>query len=260
MLPGREHGPDQGLGPRDDVGPAGDQRQQEQPGVQLAGVMAQLADVAFVQRPPGGVGQHGPAGELAADLLRTPPQLPEGTVLRLAQRGDRAGQADPGGLARVGGLEYGPPFGNREHGQRRPLRVLQDHVPGVRRNRVGGYLERHRHRPGRAVDQQAAFGDRGRVGRPHEAAHRRERPRGEQLEITQLRLVERSTLASPRAPRAARPALIGRRSGRCRSGGCLSSQLGLRGSSGLLITRTHLAGPGNRARRGHQSPRRGAGR
>ncbi len=183
MLPGREHGPDQSLGPRDDVGPAGDQRQQEQPRVQLAGVVAQLADVALVQRPPGGVGQHGPAGELAANLLRTPPQLPEGTVFRLAQRGDRAGQADPGGLARVGGLEHGQPFGDREHSQRRPLRVLQDHVPGVRRDRVGGYLERHRHRPGRAVDQQAAFGDRGRVGRPHEAAHRRQRTRGEQLEV-----------------------------------------------------------------------------
>ena len=183
--------------------------------VQLAGVMAQLADVALVQRPPGGVGQHGPAGQLAADLLRTPPQLPEGTVLRLAQRGDRAGQADPGGLARVGGLEYGPPFGDREHGQRGALRVLQDHVPGVRRDRVGGHLERHRHRPGRAVDQQAAFGDRGRVGRPHEAAQRRERPRGEQLEIAQLRLVERA-----RWPvRELRGQPGPRRSGRCRSGG-----------------------------------------
>ena len=77
VLPGREHGPDQGLRPRDDVGAPGDQRQHQQPGVQLAGVMAQLADVALVQRPPGGVGEHGPVGELTADRLRTPPQLAE---------------------------------------------------------------------------------------------------------------------------------------------------------------------------------------
>ena len=42
------------------------------------------------------------------------------------------------------------------------------------------------------------------------------------------------TLASPLAPRAS-------------PGGSLSSQLGLRGSSGFLITRAHLAGPGRAA-------------
>ena len=222
--------------------------------------MAQLADVALVQRPPGGVGQHGPAGQLAADLLRTPPQLPEGTVLRLAQRRDRAGQADPGGLARVGRLENRSPFGDREHSQRRTLWVLQDHVPGVRRYRVGGHLERHRHRPGCAVDQQAAFADRGRVGRCHEPAQRRERPRREQLEIPQLRLVERAR----RPFRELRGQPGQSRWGRCRwercgSGGYLSRQVGLRGSSGLLITRTHLTGrvAGPAAGTSHRAAARG---
>jgi len=97
-------------------------------------------------------------------------------VLRLAERRDRAGQADPRRVARIAGLECGPPFGDREHGQRRALRILQDHVAGVRRDRVSGHLQCHRHRPGRAVDQQAALGDRRRVGRVHEAAQRREHP------------------------------------------------------------------------------------
>jgi hypothetical protein len=38
VLAGREHRPDQGLGPGHDVGPPDDQGQQEQPRVQLAGV------------------------------------------------------------------------------------------------------------------------------------------------------------------------------------------------------------------------------
>ncbi len=112
VLAGREHRPDQGLGPHHDVGPPDDQGQQEQPRVQLAGVMAQLSELALVQRPPGGVGEHGLAGELTANLLRAPPQLPEGPVLGLAQRRDRAGQPDQGRLAQVGELEYGPPFGH----------------------------------------------------------------------------------------------------------------------------------------------------
>ena len=220
MLPGGEHGPDQRLGPGDDVGLPGDQRQQEQARVQLAGVVAQLADMALVQRPPGRVGEHVPVAELAAYLLRPPPQLTEWPVLRLAERRDRAGQADPGRVARIAGLEGGLPFGDREHGQRRALRILQDHVTGVRRDGVGGHLERYRHRPGRAVDQQAALGDRRRVGRIHEAAQRREHPRSEQLQIRQLRLTE-----CVRWPV---------RELRGQSGGYLSSQLGLRGSLAFL--------------------------
>ena len=113
-------------------------------------------------------------------------------MLRLAEHGDRAGQADQGRVERVARLEYGASLGDGEHGQRGAFRILQDHVPGVRRNRAGGDFERHGHRPQCAVDEPAAFGDRGRVGRIHEAAQRRERPRGEQLEIPQLRLVERA--------------------------------------------------------------------
>ena len=40
VLPGREHGPDQGLRPGDDVGSPGYQRQQQQARVQLPRVMA----------------------------------------------------------------------------------------------------------------------------------------------------------------------------------------------------------------------------
>src|SRR5215472_17229257 len=103
--------------------------------------------MALVQRPPGRVREHGSTRELAAHLLRPPPQLTEWSVLRLAERGDRACQADPGLVERVVRLEYGASFGDRDDGERGALRVLQDHVPGIGRDRVGGYLECHRHRP-----------------------------------------------------------------------------------------------------------------
>ena len=86
----------------------------------------------------------------------------------------------------------GDPFGDREHRQRRPLVIGQHEMIGVRRDRIGGHVEGHGERPWRAVGQCAALGYRGYVGGVHEAVQRREHPRGEPLEIGQLRLAERA--------------------------------------------------------------------
>ena len=54
----------------------------------------------------------------------------------------------------------------------------------MHRDRAGGHLQRHQHRPGRAVGQHAPFGDRGYVGGAQETAQRREHAGGKQLKIT----------------------------------------------------------------------------
>ena len=90
------------------------------------------------------------------------------------------------------GSGHGLPLGDREHGQRRALGVLQDQAGGAGGNRPRGYIQGHRQRPGRAVGQRAALGHRGHLGCVHEAAQRRERPRGEQLEVAELGLAERA--------------------------------------------------------------------
>ena len=65
--------------------------------------MAQLSDVALVQRPPGRVAEHVAPGELTAHLFRPPPQLAERSVLGFAQGPDRSGQTDPDRVVRAAG-------------------------------------------------------------------------------------------------------------------------------------------------------------
>ena len=194
MLPGRQDRADQGLGPGHDLGRPADQGQQQQAGVQLARVMAQLADVPLVQGPPGRVGEHvsrgRTPGQFGPDILRAPAQLPERAMLGFAQRGDRPGQPDQPRI--FSGWRWSQPLGDGQHGQRRALRILQDHAGGAVGNRPGGHVQGHRHRPGRTVSQRAVFGHRGHLGRVHEAAQRRESPRGEQLEVAELGLAERA--------------------------------------------------------------------
>ena len=219
MRPGRQDRADQRLRPGHDLGGPADQGQHEQARVQLVRVVAQLTDVTFVKGPPGRVSEHvapggpsavsrlgaarrvgtwrklgahgrlGGTGQLGAHVLRAPPQLAERPVLGLAQHRDRPGQPDP---AVIGGSRRPQPFGDREHGQRGALLVLQDQGVSVGRDRAGGHVEGHRHRPGRAVGQHAALGHRGHLGGVHEAAQRREHPGREQLEVAQLGLGERA--------------------------------------------------------------------
>ena len=190
MLPGRQDRADQCLRPGHDLGGPADQGQHQQTRVQLSRIVAKLTDVTLVERPPGRVSEHVTPGQLAAGqfrthVLRAPPQLTERTVLGLAQRRDRAGEPDQ---ARIACPRRDQPFGDREHGQRGTLLVLQHQVVGVGLDHPGGYVEDHRHRPWRTVGQHAALGHRARVGGVHEAAQRREDPGREQLEVAQLGL------------------------------------------------------------------------
>ena len=93
VLPGRENRADQRLRAGHHLSRPADQGQHEQPRVQLAREVTQLADVTLVKGPPGGVGEHVPPGELGPHLRGAPPQLTERPVLGLAQRRDRTGQA-----------------------------------------------------------------------------------------------------------------------------------------------------------------------
>ena len=204
MRPGRQDRADQRLRPGHDLGGPADQGQHQQARVELIRVVAQLTDVTLVEGPPGRVSEHVAAGawrelgvsgrlsgvgQLGAHVLRAPPQLAERPVLGLAQRRDRPGQPD---RAVIAGSRRGQPFGDREHGQRGALLVLQDQAVSVGRDHAGGYVEGHRHRPRRAVGQHAALGHRGHLGGVHEAAQRREHPGREQLEVAQLRLAKRA--------------------------------------------------------------------
>ena len=197
VRPGRQDRADQRLGPGHDLGGPADQGQHQQARVQLARVVAQLPDVTPVQGAPGRVGEHvapgrlGGAGQFGAHVLRVPPQRAERPVLGLAQRGDRPGQPDQDPASRSA-PEPGQSLGDRQHGQRGALLVLQDQAVGVGRDRAGGYVEDHKHRPRRAVGQLAAFGHRSHLGGVHEAAQRGERPGREQLEVAQLRFAERA--------------------------------------------------------------------
>ena len=85
-------------GPRDEVGRAGDERQQQDAGPQLAGEVPQLADVPLAKRPPGGERDDGACAQFSADIEGRPAQRAERPVLRRPQRGDRPGKADRGAV------------------------------------------------------------------------------------------------------------------------------------------------------------------
>ena len=89
-----EHRADQRLGPGDHLGRPGDQRQQQQARLELAGHVPELADLPAVQRAAGGVGQHRAVAERGAGFAGPQHQPPERPVLGLAQAGHRAGQPD----------------------------------------------------------------------------------------------------------------------------------------------------------------------
>ena len=178
---GRADGPDQRLRADDELGRPGHQRKQQDPGPELIGQVPELAELTLAEWPPGREREHRGAPELGPHVGRPSAERTERAVLGRAERGDRAGQ--PERVAR--GVDGGP-FGDLDHGQRRPLRVAQHQPAGLGRDRGGGNGERDRDRPRRAVGQLAPGGDGGQVLGRQVAAQRGERARGEQLELAEL--------------------------------------------------------------------------
>jgi hypothetical protein len=114
VLAGGQDRADQRLGPDHDLGRAGDQREQEQPGLHLVGQVAKLADLAPVQRAAGDAREHRPVGKLRPDLGWAAAEAPERPVLGVTQGRHRAGQADSA-REPVGPVRGGPPFGDLQH-------------------------------------------------------------------------------------------------------------------------------------------------
>ena len=144
---GRAHRPHQGVGPHHQVGRAGHQREQQQPGLQLASGMPELADLAAVQRAPGGVAEHRAAAEFRAHVGWMAPQVPERAVLRLTAAGHRAAQPDqaslrcvpPGAFRRLlAAWPHREPLGDVQDGEWRALRVFEQDLARVRRDRSAG--------------------------------------------------------------------------------------------------------------------------
>src|SRR6266496_4146854 len=80
------------------------QRQQQDPGLELPGQVAQLPDLTAVQRPAAGERQHGLAAELGPYLSRAALQPPERPVLRRPVTGYLAAQQNhrPATVSRTG--------------------------------------------------------------------------------------------------------------------------------------------------------------
>ena len=121
---GRADGPDQRLRADDELGRPGHQRKQQDSGPELIGQVPELAELTLAERPPGREREHRGAAELGPHVGRPSAERAERAVLGRAERGDRAGQ--PERVARGVG---GGPFGDLDHGQRRPLRVAQHQPP-----------------------------------------------------------------------------------------------------------------------------------
>ena len=115
------NGPHQRLRADDELGRPGHQRKQQDPGPELVGQVPELAELPLAERPPGRERQHRGTAELGPHVGRPPAKRAEGPVLGRPQRGDRSRQ--PEHVARAVG---GGPFADLDHGQRRPLRVLQN--------------------------------------------------------------------------------------------------------------------------------------
>ena len=138
-----------------------------------SGVVAQLTDVTLVQGPPGRVSEHVfPAVPVPAKTRAADDSAASASSARTSSGRRRSWRNGPcagsrsvvtGPASRTMPSDRRPrqPFGDRQHGQRGALLVLQYQAARIGRDHAGGYVEGHRHRPGRAVGQHAAFGDRG---------------------------------------------------------------------------------------------------
>jgi hypothetical protein len=127
-----------------------------------------------------------PAGrEELAHLGRTAPQALERALVAVAELAHRAAHAGPAVAGRPG-------VGDLQRGHRRALEVGEHHRAAHRVgevepfHHVGGQFERHGQRPGRAVGELAAPGQRGEVRAAEEAGQRRVRAGEQQLEVGQL--------------------------------------------------------------------------
>ena len=177
------HRAHQGVRAAHDLRGAGHHGQQQQPGLQLAGGVPELADLVAVQRCAGDVREDRATRELVPHLGGRPAQVPERPMLRRAVPGDRATQPD-----QVRGGKC--PVPDIEHGERGALRVLQQQPARVRLDGAGRHLERHRNRPGRAVRQPPAGRDRVSLSGRHESVQRRQGAGQQQLQVPQLAFVQ----------------------------------------------------------------------
>ena len=161
--------------------------------------------VAHVQRAPGRVGEHGPAGQLLAYLLLAGTATPR----KGPCSGSRSAVTGPAQLVsrqarRVAWPGSGQPFGDGEHGQRRALLVLQGQEAGMHRDHAGGHLQRHQHRPGRAV-QRARSVTAATSAAPRKPLSGANTPEVSSSRSPSCASSERSpTLASPAAQRGVR--------------------------------------------------------
>ena len=115
-----------------DVGGGGHRGQQQQPGLQLAGRMPQLADLVAVQRRPGDVAEHRGAREFGAQLGGEP-------------RSCRNGPCSGGRVAVTGPPSRTSPSAgvqsrDVEHRQRGALGVLEQQPGGVRLDTAGRHV------------------------------------------------------------------------------------------------------------------------
>ena len=127
--------------------------------VERAGGVRQLGQLRPVQRTVGEDPEHPARRQQLADLGRGTPQPPERPLLPVADAPDAAADADRA-------LAGGPALGDVDGRDRRalgigehqdpPQRVVDVELLGDARR----HLQRHRHRPRRAVDQAAGAGQR----------------------------------------------------------------------------------------------------
>jgi len=205
-VPRGQHRPDQRL--RGQAVRAGltDRHQHEHVAGDGARGVGDLGQLGPVQRPVGVDREH-PAvrGDGLADLRWREPEVTERAAEALADAAHRTADADE--AARLGGER--PPFlgrptrgrpavGDRpdvDHvhgGQRRPFGIGEHERPpqGVGQVQAldhrGGDAQRDRHRPGRAVGQATASGDRFEVGPGRQAGQRRQRAGEKKLQVREL--------------------------------------------------------------------------
>ena len=196
---GGAHRPHQGIRPHHQVGRAGHQREQQQPCLELASSVPELAYLPAVQRPAGGVADHRAVGEISPHVGWIAPEVPERAVLRLTAAGDRAAEPDQAGLRRVPSATplrpvarppHREPLGDVQHSEWRALGIVEQDLARIRRKRLCWHVERDRGRPGRPVGERAALGDGGHVRAGHEPGQWGERAGQQQLQIPELAFVQ----------------------------------------------------------------------
>src|ERR1035438_8553984 len=114
---------------------AGHQREQQQPCLELASSVPELAYLPAVQRPAGGVADHRAVGEISPHVGWIAREVPERAVLRLTAAGDRAAEPDQAGLRRVPSATplrpvarppHREPLGDVQHSEWRALGIRSE--------------------------------------------------------------------------------------------------------------------------------------